>query len=140
MVYLDDVVVYSEDKESHHEHLREFFEILRGAKIKLNLEKCSIGKDEIEFLGHVVNATGVKLDPKHLQHIKELSPPTSIKGVQSFLGLLGYYRWFVENFSNMALPLTELLKDILLGGESTKGLRDFETKISRSAYTYYTQP
>ena len=132
MVYLDDVVVYSEDEESHHHHLREFFEILRSAKIKLNLEKCSIGKEEIEFLGHVVNATGVKPDPKHLQHIKELSPPTNIKGVQSFLGLLGYYRKFVENFSKMALPLTELLKDITIfywGAEQQKAFEILKQKL-----------
>ena len=132
MVYLDDVVVYSEDEESHHGHLREFFEILRRAKIKLNLKKCSIEKEEIEFLGHVVNATGVYPDPKHLQQIKELSPLTNIKGVQSFLGLLGYYRKFVENFSKMALPLTELLKDITTfhwGAEQQKALKNLKQKL-----------
>ena len=112
MVYLDDIVVYSDTEKAHVEHLRHLFEILRKADVKLNLEKCSIGKAEIAFLGHVINAEGVKPDPKHLQHIRELLPPKNVKGVQSFLGLLGYYRKFVPNFSKLALPLTELLKDI----------------------------
>ena len=132
MVYLDDIVVYSLNVTEHLEHLRHLFVILRKAEIKLNLEKCSIGKAEIEFLGHVINARGVKPDPKHLQHIQELSPPKDIKGVQSFLGLLGYYRKFVLNFSKIALPLTELLKDITRfdwGERQQKAFEELKQKL-----------
>ena len=110
LVYLDDILIYSDNAEDHLKHLRIIFNILRKAKLKLKGKKCQFFLKEVTFLGHVITQEGIKPDPGKIEKIMNFKTPTTVKQTQSFLGLASYYRRFVENFSKIAHPLIELTK------------------------------
>lgn len=109
-VYMDDILVMGETLEEHHRQLREVFGQLRKYNIKIEPDKCEFLKLELTYLGHVVTAQGVKPDQKKIQAVTDFPLPKSPKDIKSFLGLAGYYRKFIDKFSAIARPLTELLK------------------------------
>ena len=108
--YIDDLVVFSTDFDQHLEHLRELLEQVEATGFKLGLEKCQFAQKTVKYLGHVVDATGIRVDPDKTAAIAEMSPPTNAKGVRRFLGCCSYYRKFIRNFAGIASPLTELTK------------------------------
>ena len=108
LVYLDDIILFSQTFAEHLEHLREVFHCLRQAGLKLKPSKCIFVRPEVPFLGHVVSAEGVQTDPKKTETISTWPRPTSIAEVCSFLGLTGYYRRFVKNWAAIASPLSDL--------------------------------
>jgi hypothetical protein len=109
MVYLDDIIIYSTDELNHVNHLRQVFEVIREANLKIGLDKCEIGVDQIQYLGHVISAAGLLPDPRLIEKVKECPTPKSIKDVHSFVGLASYYRRFVLNFAKIVKPLTQML-------------------------------
>ena len=111
LVYLDDILVFSQTKEEHLEHIRTALGRLRDAKIYARLHKCEFYKDKVEYLGFDVSARRVQPSPDKVRAVVEWSKPSSIKDVRSFLGLAGFYRRFIKNFSLKARPLTELTRD-----------------------------
>lgn len=111
MVYLDDIIVYSRSAKQHERHLDCVLEALADAGFKTQKSKCEFGLQEIEFLGHVVSAHGIKMDSGKLQAMQDWPVPASVKDVRGFLGLLNYYRRFIDHFAEKALPLTELTKE-----------------------------
>jgi hypothetical protein len=110
LVYVDDVIVYSEDFTSHLGRLQRVFDKLYTCGLKLKPKKCHFFKQEIAFLGHVVSSTGIKKDDEKVKTIRNWPTPTSVKEVRQFLGLTGYLRKYVSNYAIIAKPLTELLK------------------------------
>ena len=108
--YLDDILIYSPDVPTHLVHMRQLFQRLREADLKLNREKCNFFKSHIQYLGHLISGEGIKPLPEKLESIKEMPPPTTPKEVKQFLGLIGYYRKFVPRFANVARPLTNLTR------------------------------
>ena len=108
--YLDDILVYSPDMETHLEHLRTLFMRLREADLKLKEVKCNFLKKHIQYLGHIILGKGITPMPEKLECIKDMSPPKTAKEVKQFLGLIGYYRNFVPRFSDLARPLNMLTR------------------------------
>ena len=90
--------------------MRQLFQRLREADLKLNREKCNFFKSHIQYLGYLISGEGIKPLPEKLESIKEMPPPTTPKEVKQFLGLIGYYRKFVPRFANVARPLTNLTR------------------------------
>ncbi|KAD4586366.1 hypothetical protein E3N88_23967 [Mikania micrantha] len=110
IVFIDDILVYSKSKKEHEEHLRAVLEILRQKKLYAKFSKCDFWLDKVAFLGHVIYAEGIMVDPTKVEAITKWPTPTSVTEIRSFLGLAGYYRRFVEGFSKIDLPLTQLLR------------------------------
>ena len=110
VVYLDDIMIYSKTLEDHEKHLRAVLERLREHKFYANLKKCDFMKSEVAFLGHIISADGIKVDPKKVQAVSEWDVPRDVRGVRSFLGLANYFRRFIQGFSKMVAPLTNLTK------------------------------
>ena len=110
VAYLDDILIHSQTWEQHLDHLNIVFEKLREAGLTVKERKCTFGSESCEYLGHVVgNGTVRPMDCK-VASVRDFNVPLTKKDVRSFLGLCGYYRKFMPNFSTMATPLTELTK------------------------------
>ena len=108
--YLDDVLIYSKTWDEHLEHIQVVFNRLRDAGLKLKMSKCEFLKQEVNYLGHVISASGIKPDLEKVKAIKTLAPPENAKDVRTLLGMSGFYRRFIPNFAKIAKPLTELTK------------------------------
>ena len=109
-VYLDDIVVQGKNLDDHVYNLRKVLDRLREAKLKLRLKKCEFFKEEVEYLGHIVGAQGLKPQDSKVEAIKRVPVPKTVKKLQAFLGLMNYYRKFISRFSEIAGPLNTLLK------------------------------
>ena len=110
VVFIDDILIYSKNEEEHEEHLRLVLKKLREHKLYAKFSKCEFWLKEVGFLGHVVSGEGIAVDPSKVEAVTEWIAPTSVTEIRSFLGLAGYYRRFIESFSKIAKPMTELLK------------------------------
>ena len=110
LFYLDDIIVFSSTWEEHLARLREVFERLRHAKLKLEAAKCTFAAKEVSYLGHRVTEEGLLPDPSLLAAIRDIPPPTTATEVCSFLGLAGYYRRYVKGFAAIAAPLFALTR------------------------------
>nr|GFA00098.1 retrotransposon protein, putative, Ty3-gypsy subclass [Tanacetum cinerariifolium] len=108
IVFIDDILNYSKNKEEHEENLRIILELLQKKKLYAKFLKCEFWLDFVKFLGHVINSQGVHVDPSKVKAIKSWTAPKSSTKVRQFLGLAGYYRRFIEGFSLIAKPLTKL--------------------------------
>ena len=106
--YLDDILVFSPDMETHLKHLRTLFERLQSANLKLKEVKCNFLKKHIQYLGHIISGEGIALVQEKLESIQKMLLPRNPKEVKQFLGLIGYYRKFVPHFSDLARPLNAL--------------------------------
>ena len=110
IVFIDDILVYSKSEEEHEQHLSMVLEVLRQQRLYAKFSKCEFWLDRVAFLGHIVSADGITMDPAKVEAITKWPRPTNVTEVRSFLGLAGYYRRFVEGFSRLALPLTQLMR------------------------------
>ncbi|KAL0455690.1 UNVERIFIED_CONTAM: Retrovirus-related Pol polyprotein from transposon [Sesamum latifolium] len=110
IVFIDDILIYSRSQEEHEKHLRAVLQILSEKQLYAKFSKCEFWMKEIVFLGHIVSKEGVQPDPTKVKAILEWESPKNTSEVRSFLGLAGYYRRFVKDFSVIAKPLTSLLK------------------------------
>jgi hypothetical protein len=110
MVYIDDVIVFSENFGQHLIDLENVFKRIRQANLKLKPQKCTWGKPEVKFLGHVISRNGIKPDPENTEKVQSFPIPKTVKHIQQFLGLASYYRRFIKDFAKTAEPLHKLLK------------------------------
>ena len=109
-VYIDDVVIYGNSLEDHNSKLIDVFKRLRQNNLKLHPDKCEFMRKEVQYLGHVIGEDGIKPDPKKISAVSNYPVPTCQKDIKSFLGLAGYYRKFIKNFSDIIFPISKLLK------------------------------
>ena len=110
MVYMDDILVYSPTFEKHISALEQVFSRMDDFGLTFKAKKCSIGNEEVKFLGHIVSTSGIMPDPDKTKAIREMPIPTTKDKMRSALGLFGYYRRFCKNFSQIAAPLTKTLR------------------------------
>jgi hypothetical protein len=111
VVFIDDILIYSKNEEEHAQHLRIILTRLREHQLYAKFSKCAFWLEEILFLGHVLFAKGIAVDPSKVKDILEWKPPTTVHQVRSFLGLASYYRRFIPDFSKLVKPITSLLKN-----------------------------
>ncbi|GBG82833.1 hypothetical protein CBR_g36363 [Chara braunii] len=110
IMYLDDILIFSKTVEEHVAHLDKVLSLLRQHKFKINGEKCEFGRTRVLYLGHEIFAEGLKPDDVKVASIRDWQRPQSVTEMRSFLGMTGYYRNFVKNYSIVAAPLTDLTR------------------------------
>ena len=108
IVFIDDILIYSLNKEEHVERLRIILELLKKENLYGKFSKCDFWISTVQFLGHIINSQGIHVDPAKIEAVKGWTSPTNPTEIRQFLGLAGYYRRFIEDFSKIAKPLTEL--------------------------------
>jgi len=108
LVYLDDIIVFSQSAGEHVEHLREVFTALRGAGVSLKAKKCHLFQEEVEYLGHIVGRGELKVQDRNIRGLKEASPPRCKKDLRSFLGMCNVYWRFVKDYAQVARPLAAM--------------------------------
>jgi hypothetical protein len=110
VVYINDILIYSINEKEHAKHLRIVLQGLQDHKLYAKFSKCEFWLDSVKFLGHTISKDGISVDPTKVQEVMDWKPPKSVHQIRSFLGLAGYYRRFIPDFSRIAKPMTELLK------------------------------
>ncbi|GJX97979.1 putative reverse transcriptase domain-containing protein [Tanacetum coccineum] len=108
IVFIDDILIYSKNKEEHEEHLKQILELLKKEELYAKFSKCEFWIPKVQFLGHVIDSEGIHVDPAKIESIKDWTSPKSPTEIRQFLGLAGYYRRFIEGFSKIAKPMTKL--------------------------------
>ncbi|KAI3522357.1 hypothetical protein L1887_00076 [Cichorium endivia] len=127
IVFIDDILVYSKTQEEHEGHLRQVLEVLRQEKLYAKFAKCDFWLQEVQFLGHLVNQNGIMVDPTKVEIVLKWEVPKTPSEIRSFLGLAGYYRRFIQDFSKIAVPLTQLTKKGVAFKWGNNQQRAFET-------------
>ena len=127
VVFIDDILIYSKSKEEHEEHLRIVLQRLRDHQLYAKFSKCAFWLEEVQFLGHVLSAEGIAVDPSKVEEVLNWRAPTTVHQVRSFLGLASYYCRFIPDFSRIAKPITELLKNQTKFVWSTECEKAFQT-------------
>jgi len=110
LVYMDDILIFGKTAEEHKTHVRRVLELLQRHRLYANRKKCSFFQREVNFLGHVINADGVTVDPAKTAAVKDWPRPSSVAQVRSFLGLSNYFRKFLMGYSNLVRHLTNLTR------------------------------
>jgi hypothetical protein len=110
LIYLDDIIIYSRSFEEHLLHLQLVFNKLRASGLKLNPSKCVFARTEVYYLGFVVGPNGIQPDVRKVEAIQQFPRPTTISEVRRFVGLVSYYRRFIDHFADIAAPLHALTR------------------------------
>ena len=110
VVYLDDIVVYSQTLNEHKMYLKKVFQRPREHKLYVKPEKCEFAREKITFLGHIISESQIRMDERKVQAVIDWPTPTKVTKLRSFLGLANYYRRFIKGYSKIVSPLTYLLK------------------------------
>ncbi|GJU59679.1 putative reverse transcriptase domain-containing protein [Tanacetum coccineum] len=108
IVFIDDILIYSKNKQEHEEHLKLILELLKKEELYAKFSKCEFWIPKVQFLGHMIDSEGIHVDPAKIESIKDWASPKSPTEIRQFLGLAGYYQRFIEGFSKIAKPMTKL--------------------------------
>ncbi|GJX85039.1 putative reverse transcriptase domain-containing protein [Tanacetum coccineum] len=132
IVFIDDILIYSKNKEEHGKHLKTILKLLRSEKLYAKFSKCDFWLDSVQFLSHVIDSSGVHVDPAKIEAIKNWTAPTTPTEVRQFLGLAGYYRRFIKDFSLISKPLTKLTqknKPYVWGDDEEEAFQTLKLKL-----------
>ncbi|GJV51178.1 putative nucleotidyltransferase, ribonuclease H [Tanacetum coccineum] len=132
IVFIDDILIYSRNKEEHANHLRIILELLRKEKLYAKFSKCDFWIHIVQFLGHLIDNQGLHVDPAKIEAVKNWTSLTTPTEVRQFLGLAGYYRRFIKGFSKIAKPLTKLTqknKSYIWGEEQESAFQLLKQKL-----------
>ncbi|GFQ74285.1 retrovirus-related Pol polyprotein from transposon 297 [Trichonephila clavata] len=143
LVYLDDIIIVGKSFEEHLSNLRRVFEKLKEAKLKLNPSKCNLFRHEVNYLGHIISAEGVRTDPQKVSAVKDWRRPKNVHELRSFLGLCTYYRRFVKGFSSITRPLhrlTENKQKFLWTDECEEAFNSLKAALISSPILVYPDP
>jgi hypothetical protein len=110
LVFMDDILIYSPTLEDHLSHLQQVFQLLQANQLSVKLSKCSFAQESLDYLGHVISRHGVATDPTKVLAVQQWPVPKNVRQVRGFLGLTGYYRKFIQNYSLISRTLSDLLK------------------------------
>ena len=129
IVYLGDIIIFSDTKEEHLERLEAVFQKLTAAGLKLKPSKCFFFREEIEYLGHAVNGKGIATNPKKVEAVTKWPTPKTVYDVRSFLGFVGYYKRFIKDFSKIAKPIREVIT----------GLKNQSKRTAKKTFIEWTE-
>jgi Reverse transcriptase (RNA-dependent DNA polymerase)/RNase H-like domain found in reverse transcriptase len=114
IIYLDNILIFSDNKDNHFRHVSEVLKRLRKHGLYANGKKCDFHSESIDYLGHMIRPNGLQIDPAKVKVIQDWPEPQKVKDIQSFLGFANFYRRYIHNYSDIVVPLTCLTqKDIL---------------------------
>ncbi|XP_075151143.1 uncharacterized protein LOC142225255 [Haematobia irritans] len=130
-VYIDDIIIFGKDEQTHIENLEKVFHTLELSNMKVQLDKCEFLKTEVEFLGFLISDKGIRANPKKVETINKFPIPETIKDLRSFLGMSGFYRRFIKDYAKLAKPLTVLLRGE--EGQMSKNMSSKNTEQSGRA-------
>ena len=139
-VYIDDVVIYGNSLENHNSKLIEVLKRLRQNNLKLHPDKCEFLRKEVQYLGHVIGENGIKPDPNKISAVLEFPAPSCQKDIKSFLGLAGYYRKFIRNFSDIISPISKLLRkgrEFIWNDEQQNSFETLKSKLTSAPVLQY---
>jgi hypothetical protein len=132
-IYIDDIVIYSKTAEDHLQHIAKILQRLQKHGLRVKFSKCQLFKSEIEYLGYLVGKDGLKVNPAKIKAINEFPTPKDVKGIQAFLGVVGYFRQFIPDYATIARPLYLLLKKEVKfswGEEQAQALQAFKKALT----------
>ncbi|GJR84695.1 putative reverse transcriptase domain-containing protein [Tanacetum coccineum] len=110
IIFIDDILTYSRKKKEHEEHLKAILELLKKEESYAKFSKCEFWIPKVQFLGHVIDSQGIQMDPAKIESIKDWASPKTLTEIRQFLGLVGYFRRFIEGLSKVAKPMTKLMQ------------------------------
>jgi hypothetical protein len=121
IIYLDDILIYSQSEEEYIKYVKQILQRLRDHQLYVKVSKCSFYQQRIKFLDYVVDDQGTSMDTERTKIIQDWPEPKSAREIQVFLGFTGFFRKFIRNFSTITVPLSEMLK-----GDPSMGNRGFK--------------
>ena len=145
IVYLDDILIYSDNEEEHTKHVHRVLERLQQHHLFANLKKCVFNTQEVSFLGYIISPKGIHMEPSRVAAIRDWPVPQSVKDIQVFLGFAGFYRRFVKGYSRITAPLTDLLKNnetgrLRLGTRELEAVLKLKVMFTRAPFLRHYDP
>ena len=108
VIYLDDILIYSNNMSEHHWHIKEVLKYLHKASLYAKVEKCKFHSKSVEYLGYILSPSGLTMSDDKIKIIQDWPEPKKVKDIQSFLGFVNFYCWFIFNYSDIVITLTHL--------------------------------
>lgn len=143
LLYVDNIIVVADDFPTHISRLAAVFQRLRTAGLKLQPERCRMLRDRVAYRGHVVSSQGVIADPDRIVAVQRWTSPSNHKELQVFLGTLGYYRRYIENYATLAKPLYQFNKKKTRwewNGEAQRSFKVLKERLTTAPILSYPRP